>query len=126
MDRDEEVSSSVHRMNGVKEHEFCIQNRDALQISAVAPGKQGGQFRELLISAKEISRVGNVTGTPNLGVDIARETYGVLPKKNDKLRVNQDDNQLITRQQMRTLQLLAKAEHEQVSILIEQGAPQVN
>ena len=93
----------------------------------VAPDKQSGQSRELLVSAKEISRVANVTGTPNSGVDIAWETYGVSPKKfkHDRVRVNQDDK-CITRQQTRTMQLLAKAEDEQVSILIEEGAPQVN
>ena len=80
MDQDKEVSSSIRRMYGVKEHEFSVQNRDA-QIPAVAPDKQSGRFCKLLVSVKEISRVGNVTGTPNSGVEIAREMYGVCRRK---------------------------------------------
>ena len=76
-DRDEGVSSSVRHINGEKEQGFSVQNRNA-QIPVVAPDKQSGQSRELLISAKEISRVANVTGTPNLGADIARETYTMV------------------------------------------------
>ena len=100
LDRDKEVSSSIRHINGVKEHEFSVQNRDA-QIPAVAPDKQSGQFRELLVSAKEISRVGNVTGIPNSGLTLLGKRMEFCRRKMKKIRVNQDDKH-VTRQQTRT------------------------
>ena len=75
-DRDEQVTSSVRHIHGVKEKDFSVQNRDA-RVPAVAPEKHSGQFRELLVSSKETSHVTNVTGTTNSGAEIARETNGV-------------------------------------------------
>ena len=67
-------------MTGTTEGDFAFQNRNT-RVPAVDPEKHSGQFCELLVSSKETSHVTNVTGPPNSGADIARETYGVSPRE---------------------------------------------
>ena len=104
--RDEDVSTSIRYKNETTETGFSFQNRDA-QLPAVAPQKHNGSIRELLVSAK--ARVNNVTGTPSSAADIAQQTYGVSPRKINEQKLNQED-QRITRQQAKSLQLLAQSD----------------
>ena len=56
MERDKDILASIRYINGMTENGFSFENRDA-QLPAVAPQKHNGSIRELLVSAKDVTRV---------------------------------------------------------------------